>query len=107
MDIGHVAQSVIKLYLSRVYLSRFLAPPRGDQGQLPLGEELQEQLEGGVQHALVGVLDLPQQEVGEAEQDVVTPVGEIHQQTLQRVLGDESQLVIHVDGQPAQKNPDQ
>jgi len=78
------------MYLGRVDLRRVLAPPRGDQGQLPLGEELQEQLEGGVQHALVRVLHLAQQEVGEAEQDVVTPVGEVHQQALQRVLGDES-----------------
>ena len=45
----------------------------------------------------MSVLDLPQQEVGKSEQDVVTPVGEIHQQALQGILGYESQLVVHVD----------
>lgn len=49
----------------------------------------------------MGVLDLTQQEVCESKQNIITPLREIHQQTLQRILGYEAKLVIHVDRQPA------
>lgn len=48
----------------------------------------------------MGVLNLTQQEVGESKQNIVTPLREIHQQTLQGVLGYEAKLIIHVDRQP-------
>lgn len=47
----------------------------------------------------MSILDLTQQEVSESKQDVVTPFREIHQQTLQGILGYEPKLVIHVDSQ--------
>lgn len=45
------------------------------------------------------VVDLTQEEVGEAKQDIVSPVREIQQKTLQGILGNEAKLVIHVDSQ--------
>lgn len=87
-------------------LRRGAALPRDGQSQFPLREQLNQQLERRVQQPLVGVLDLTQQEVGESEQDVVTPVGEVHQQTLEGVLGYETQLIVHVDGQPSSPDKD-
>lgn len=52
----------------------------------------------------MGVLDLPQQEVTESKQDVVTPVREIHQKALQRILGYEAKLVVHVDCQSGKQD---
>lgn len=45
------------------------------------------------------VLDLAQEEVGKAKQDIISPVRKIQQKTLQGILGNESKLVIHVDSQ--------
>lgn len=90
-------------YLSSVYFSSLVALPRGGQGEFPLCEQLQQKLHRRVQQPLVRVLHLTQQEIGETEQHVVAPVGEIHQQALQGVLGYETQLVIHVDGQSGEK----
>lgn len=78
----------------------FVGFPLRLRGQLPLREQLQQQLQRGVQEAVVHVVDLAEQEGGEAEQNVFPPVWEVHQQTLEGILCDVAQLVVHVDGEP-------
>lgn len=49
------------------------------------------------------VVYFSEQEVSEAEEDVFPPVAEVNQQSLQRVLRNVPQLIVHVNGQPGQQ----
>lgn len=64
---------------------------------------MQQQFNGRVLQALLRVLHLTQQKVSVPEQHVLSPVGEVQQQTLQGILGNESEFIIHVDRQPAER----
>jgi hypothetical protein len=56
--------------------------------QFPLGEQLQQQLQGGVKECVMHVIYFPEQEVGKAKEHIFSPVGEVHKQTLERILCD-------------------
>lgn len=90
-------------HLSRADVGVVWAPAGCEKSQSPLCEKLEEQFDGGVEKALLCVLNLPQQETAVSQQHFFSPVGKVQQQTLQGILGYQTQLIVHVDGQPTQK----
>lgn len=90
-------------YLGRADVGALRAPAGCEESEPPLREQLVEQFNRGVKKALLCVLHLPQQETAVSQQHFLPPVWEVQQQTLQGILRYQTQLIVHVDGQPARK----